>query len=101
MIKDLSYIFTVQLWKYESKAVWFFVTVPLEESEQIKFFSAHLKRGWGSVRVKVSTGSSVWNTSIFPDSKSGRYILPIKSEIRKKENISHDDMVTIRLDISL
>ena len=37
--------------------------------------------------------------SIFPDSKSGTYILPLKAKVRKKENIYEGDTVTFSCDI--
>ena len=46
-----------------------------------------IKRGWGSVRVKVTLGKTKWDTSIFPDKKSGTYLLPIKAEVRIKEHV--------------
>lgn len=43
--------------------------------------------GWGSLPVTAVIGKTSWKTSIFPDKKIGAYLLPLKSEIRKKENI--------------
>ena len=101
MIKDLSYVVTAKVWVYQGKGAWFFLSLPHEESQQIKFLSSHMKRGWGSVCVKARLGGTVWKTSIFPDSKKGTYILPIKKDVRKKENVSAGDTLTFQLDISL
>jgi len=80
---DLSFTFTSELWMYQGKGAWFFVTLPTSESEKIKFFNQG-RRGWGSVRAMVTIGKTKWQTSIFPDSKAGAYLLPIKADIRKK-----------------
>lgn len=53
--------------------------------------------GWGSVRVRAVLGGSAWDTSIFPDAKSGTYLLPLKASIRAKEGVGHDDAVVVVL----
>ena len=89
--------FQAELWKYQGKAAWFFVTVPHEESLQIKYRNLLSVRGWGSIPVDVTIGETSWRTSIFPEAKSGCYILPIKKEVRKKENLSEDSLISIAL----
>jgi hypothetical protein len=98
---DLDVTFTAEVWMYHGKSAWFFVTLPKDESEQIKFFNNHKRRGWGSVRVKATVGETSWSTSIFPDSKAGAYLLPVKSDIRKKEKIVAGDSVSVRIRISV
>jgi len=94
---DLDITFTAELWIYQGKGGWFFVTLPKDESEQIKFLNSHRRSGWGSVRVTAKIGRSEWKTSIFPDSKAGAYLLPAKSDIRKKEKITAGDKVRFTL----
>ena len=55
------------------------------------------RRGWGSVRVLVTLGSSTWNTSIFPDKRSGTYILPLKASVRRTEGVFDGDVVTFTI----
>jgi hypothetical protein len=47
----------------------------------------------------VTIGQTVWKTSIFPDSKSGSYLLPLKAEVRKKEKIGVGDTLTFSIEI--
>lgn len=82
-------------------AGWFFASVPKEETEDIQKHFGDLKRGWGSLSVNVTVGSTSWKTSIFPDKKSGEYLLPLKAEVRKKEGISENDMIKILLEIRI
>ncbi|PIP95040.1 MAG: hypothetical protein COW00_17905 [Bdellovibrio sp. CG12_big_fil_rev_8_21_14_0_65_39_13] len=42
-------------------------------------------------------GESEWSTSLFPDTKRGAYLLPLKASVRKKEKILADKMVVVRL----
>ena len=55
--------------------------------------------GFGSVPVIVMIGKTRWKTSIFPDKRSGTYLLPIKAEVRKKENIMSEDIVSVTVQI--
>jgi hypothetical protein len=100
-MSDLDFTFTADLWMYSGKSSWFFVTLPKVASEQIKFLSHHKRRGWGSVRVTARIGQSEWKTSVFPDTKAGAYLLPVKSDIRQKENLEAGDSVSVRIRISV
>jgi hypothetical protein len=100
-MSDLDLTFTAKLWVYSGKSAWFFVTLPKVASEQIKLMSHHKRRGWGSVPVTARIGKSEWKTSVFPDTKAGAYLLPVKSDIRHKESIVAGDSVSVRIRISV
>lgn len=87
----------VELWQGE--AAWHFAVVPKKEAAVIKERFTHAVRGWGSLKVKVSIGKTVWNTSIFPDKKAGTYLLPLKADVRKREDIAAGDTVALTLDV--
>lgn len=91
--------FDAKVWLYPGEAAWHFITVPIDLSKEIKLEFGGLARGWGSLPVNVQIGGSKWKTSIFSDSKSNTYILPIKSEIRKNEKIELGDALHINLTI--
>jgi hypothetical protein len=84
---------------YPGMAAWRFLGLPFKEAKEIK--EAHGKRakGWGSLPVSVTIGNTAWETSIFPDKKSGTYVLPLKGKIRKAEGISDTDTVTFQLKV--
>lgn len=101
---EFDFEFNAKVWLYQGKGAWHFITVPEEQSGQIKFFTSpditgRKRRGWGSVRVSANIGKSKWQTSIFPSKSSGCYYLPVKKDIRKKEKIVVDDDVSVRLTI--
>jgi Domain of unknown function (DUF1905) len=93
-----SFPFTSQLWKYSGASAWHFVTLPQDVSTRIKFLQSG-RRGFGSVRVFATVGASRFETSVFPDSKSGSYLLPVKAAIRKIEKIGHGDQVTCLIEL--
>jgi len=101
---DISFSFTGKCWIWQGKGAWYFISLPEDKSEEIKFFDENLhekRRGWGAVRVLVTIGSTTWETSIFPASKLGAYILPVKAEVRKKEKIVSGDDVVVKLKINV
>lgn len=94
-----AYRFTAKLWIYPgAQAAWHFITVPQKESEAIKK-KATTRRGFGSVKVKARIGKTAWETSIFPDSKSGTFLLPVKAKVRREEGIDAGDSVSVSLTV--
>lgn len=93
--------FTAPLWEWDGDASWHFLTVPQDLSDAIEFLVASTggERGFGSVRVEVEVGSTTWRTSLFPDTKRGAYVLPVKKPVRRTEGLEVGDDVdaTIRL----
>lgn len=91
-----------KVWLYPGEtAAWHFVTLPQKESELIKELFAPAKRGFGSLPVLVTVGKTQWKTSIFPDKKAGAYLLPLKAEVRKKENLSAGDVMRFTVEIRI
>ena len=80
-----SYSFKSKVWLYDGKAAWHFITLPRDESEEIRFLTSHSRTAWGSVRVHAKIGASGWETSLFPDTKAGAYLLPVKAEVRRRK----------------
>ena len=92
-----GYEFTSELWIHQGEGAWYFVTLPHDVSDDIEARTADTRRGFGSVRVRVTVGDTTWATSVFPDSKREAYILPVKKAVRKAEGIDDGDDVTVRL----
>ena len=93
----MVYTFKAELWLYAGDAAWHFITVPEDISQEIKAITAGPRRGFGSIRVTVTIGTYTWQTSIFPDAKSGCYFLPVKKEVRTKNNLRPGDNVLISM----
>jgi len=100
-MKKPVYKIKEKVWLYPGQAAWHFVNVTKKASQEIKELFGVNSRGFGSLRVLVTAGNTSWKTSIFPDSKTGVYILPIKSEVRKKEDIQAGKMLNYSIEILL
>ena len=92
-----SFTMRSKVWLYPGMADWRFLTLPKKQGKEIKANFGKHARGWGSLPVSITIGKTAWNTSIFPDKKSGSYVLPLKSKIRKAEKILDDSTVTFSL----
>ena len=95
----MAYRFRSELWRWQGDAAWHFVTLPADVSDDIEARTAHLSRGFGSVRVRVTVGATTWSTSVFPDSKLGAYLLPVKKDVRRAEDLEEGADVEIGLDL--
>lgn len=86
-----EYTFTAVLWRWAAKdeeksGAWFFVSLPFEASDAIEAETVPGK-GFGSVKVEVTIGSTTWRTSVFPSAEEKTYVLPIKKAVRVAEGL--------------
>jgi hypothetical protein len=93
-------VFDAELWLWDARRidVWTFVTLPAGESEEIRDLAGGLRRGFGSVRVRATIGTSTWTTSIFPGSQAG-YVLPVKRPVRVAEALDVGDVATVTVEL--
>ena len=90
-----SWTFEAELWSSEQFAAWAFLTLPPDVSDDVRLLSGP-PTGFGSVRVEVTLGASTWRTSVFPDKARG-YVMPVKSQVRRKEGLELGDRVELTL----
>jgi hypothetical protein len=91
--------FNGKIWYWRGPAPYHFVTIPAEESHDLKAISASVTYGWGVIPVRARIGQTEFQTSLFP--KEGHYLVPIKDKVRKAEKLREGDDVTIRLEVRL
>ena len=89
-------------WQAENGVCWYFVYIDKDTSTKIQNTLRKTKIpriAFGSVRVEVSIGSSVWKTSLFPSSKEGIFMLPVKALVRRQESVEEGDLLDITLSL--
>lgn len=86
---------TIRHWR--GPAPFFFVTVPDEDSRELKAVSGAVTYGWGMIPVRARVGVTEWKTSLFP--KDGRYLLPLKDAVRRAEGLAEGDEVGVVLEV--
>ncbi|CUU60535.1 protein of unknown function (DUF1905) [Parafrankia irregularis] len=94
-------VFESELWEWAARRPdsWVFVSLPVDVSEEIRDLTGGLRRGFGSLRVRATLGGSTWRTSIFPDSKRGSYVLPVKRAVRKAEALEIGDVTSTTIEL--
>jgi len=100
-VAALAFRFSGIVWQYEGPAAWYFVSLPPDCADAVADTVVADSRGFGSVRVEVTIGSSRWRTSLFPDRRRGTYVLPVKKSVRTAEGLedgSRADVSVVVLD---
>jgi hypothetical protein len=95
----MDLVFTGELWFWRGPAPWHVVTVPEDGCRELEATSSLVSYGWGMIPVAARIGRTNWTTSLFP--KDGRYIVPVKTWVRKAEGIDVGDMVTVELTVDV
>lgn len=88
-----------ELWLYPGEGGWHFLTLPPDLAEDIREESAASRRGFGAIKVTAEISGHPWKTSVFPDSKTGSYLLPVKKAVREAARISAGDEVSVSFTI--
>ena len=91
-------VFKIQtkVWLWPGQAGWHFITIGEEVSNII--LKNKVK---GMIPILATLGKTTWNTSLFPHKLSKGYILCLKKDIRKKENIFAGDNIKINFKLKL
>jgi hypothetical protein len=89
--------FSGELWFWRGPAPFHFVTVPDEQSAELEAASAFVTYGWGMIPVTAHIGATSWKTSLWP--KNGGYIVPVKDQVRKAEDLELGDVITVSLEV--
>ncbi len=93
----LSFEGTLFAWQEERPDSWALVALPSDLSRQVDDLVSTPPRGFGSVRVEVTVGSSTWRTSLFPSRPLDSYVLPVKKAVRRAEQLDIEDMATFTI----
>lgn len=94
-----TFSFPATLWEHEGPGAWHFVSLPHDVTDEIAEMSRGRTGGFGSVRVEVTIGHSRWRTSLFPDSRRGTYVLPVKKAVRTAETLADGSHAAVRLQL--
>lgn len=95
-----TYTFTAELWKYPGNGAWYFVLLPKEYSNEIKTLTQGWpNKGFGTIKLEATIKDMVWDTSVFPDKKSGTYMMPVKKEVRTKLQLNDGDELNVSIKV--
>lgn len=97
-MKSEEFVIKSRVWLWQGESPWHFITIEKKDADEIKKEYIWPRRGFGSIPVNVTLGKTKWKTSIFPE-KGGTYLLPLKKEVREKENIKIGEIIKFVLEV--
>jgi hypothetical protein len=95
----VQFRFTGQVIEWRGPAPYYYLPVPEEESADIREVAAMATYGWGVIPVVARIGTIEFQTSLFP--KAGGYLLPLKDAVRKPQQITVGDEITVQMTVRL
>jgi hypothetical protein len=95
----VKYAFEAKVFRWEANPAFFMLSLPLEASQEIHEISEGLTNGFGSLKVEATIGAVTWRTSIFPESKTGCWDLPLKAEVRKKNALVEGSVASVEVSV--
>jgi hypothetical protein len=96
-VASMEMEFAGELWHWRGPSPYHFITVPEDVCVALRAISGVVSYGWGMVPVSVRIGKSSFETSLFP--KDGGFVVPIKDAVRRAEELTLGDIVTIEMAI--
>jgi hypothetical protein len=91
--------FSAVVWQFPATGGWFFVALPENITNEIRENLLFLQESWGRFRVRAKIGNSIWDTAVWYDKKRKTYLLPLKADIRKAENVQTGSEINVILGI--
>jgi hypothetical protein len=93
----VDFEFRGEIWYWRGPAPYHFVTVPDPACAAIEAASRLVTYGWGMIPVRAAIRDTDWKTSLFP--KDGAYLLPVKTAVRRAEDLALGDVVAVRMTV--
>lgn len=95
-MSDMDVEFDGPVVEWRGPAPFFFVAIPEDVSTDITLAACGIQY-WGQVPVTVHIGGTEFTTALFP--KDGRYLLPLRREVRGSLDIEVDEILTVALTV--
>ena len=93
----MQFTVSAEVFEWRGPAPYHFVAVMGDEADAIRDVASAVTYGWGMIPVAGTLGSTRFTTSLWP--KDGGYYLPLKDAVRRAEDISPGDIVTVNFEV--
>jgi hypothetical protein len=90
----VEWVFDGEVIEWRGPSPYFFIVMPESDSAELKEQARSLIY-WGQVPVQVVIGDTEFSTALFP--KDGRYLVPLRTAVRKAEDLDEGDVVAVTL----
>lgn len=88
---------TGEVWYWRGPAPFYFITVPDDQSREIRDVASEVTYGWGMIPARLRTGGTEWQTALW--AKDDGYVVPMKLAVREAEGIDEGDSVTVQVTV--
>ncbi|MEZ0579600.1 DUF1905 domain-containing protein [Nocardioides sp. MH1] len=93
----MEFEFSASVIEWRGPAPFFYADIPADDSDDVKDAAKGLEY-WGQVPVVVVIGDTRFTTALFP--KDGRYLLPLRTDVRRAEGIELGMTVEVGMDLN-
>lgn len=94
---SFTFTFSEAIWQHDGPSGWHFVTVPAPVVDEIRARTAGNGRPFGMVAVRATIGATTWSTTLFADTARDAYLLPVKAQVRRREDVGDGDVVEVTI----
>jgi hypothetical protein len=91
--------FEAEVVRFDGPGGWHGVFLPTDAASEARFFGR--VNALGAIAVRVQIGATQVKTSLFPDKRRDSFLVPLKAELRRSENIKEGDRITATLLVDL
>ena len=95
----IHHMFSGKLWVVNRLGGWHLITLPDNISYEIRSLANEIRPGINSIPAMITIGNTNWKTSIFYEEAFKAYLLPVKGDVRKKEQLFIGDCIKVKLDL--
>ena len=90
--------FRAELFEWRGPAPFYWLALPADACDYVRAEAKQATYGWGAIPVRVRIGDTEWETSLLP--RDGGYVLPVKTHVRKQQNVADGDTVTVAMSVA-
>jgi hypothetical protein len=91
----VRFAFETNVISWRGPAPFVFAPIPAPHVERLRLGSKAVTYGWGMIPVEATVKNVAFKTSLFP--KDATYLLPIKTDVRKRAKIAVGDLIGVDL----
>ena len=90
--------FEAEVIRFDAPGGWHAVFLPPDAAAEARFFGR--ANGLGAIAVQVLIGTTRVRTSLFPDKRRDSFLLPLKADLRRCENIKVGSRISVHLTLN-
>ena len=90
--------FNAEVFEWRGPPPYYWVLLSEDAADYVRGCASEATYGWGAIPVRVRIGDSGWETSLLP--RSGGYALPLRKDVRLREQIDDGDTVAVELSVA-